>query len=60
MWLSWVLRGADGTLLYPMGKDAIGQILYTPSGRMSCEIMRAGASLADFDARTIDKPEQGA
>jgi len=32
-----------------MGKDVVGQIVYTPSGRMSCEMMRSGASLADFE-----------
>ena len=47
--VSWIMRGEDGTLQYPMGKDVVGQIVYTPSGRMSCEMMRAGASLADFE-----------
>jgi hypothetical protein len=46
--LSWELRGDDGTVKYPMGSDAIGQIVYTPSGRMSCEMMRPGAKLDDF------------
>jgi hypothetical protein len=46
--ISWVLRGDDDTLQYPMGKDVIGQIVYTPSGRMSCEMMRQGISLEDF------------
>ena len=46
--ISWILRGEDGTLQYPMGMDVVGQIVYTPSGRMSCEIMRAGAKLDDF------------
>ena len=46
--VSWVLQGDDGTLRYPMGKDAVGQIVYTPSSRMSCEMMRPGAKLEDF------------
>src|SRR5688572_6915820 len=33
-----------------MGKEAIGQIIYTPSGRMSCEIMKPGAKPEDFVA----------
>ena len=46
--ISWVLRGDDGTLQYPMGKDVVGQIVYTPSGRMSCEIMKSTPKLEDF------------
>ena len=48
--VSWVLRGDDGKLQYPMGMDVVGQIVYTPSGRMSCEIMRRGTTLDDFAA----------
>jgi hypothetical protein len=40
-----------------MGKNVVGQIVYTPSGRMSCEMMRPDISLGDFDALG---PKEGA
>jgi hypothetical protein len=40
-----------------MGRHVVGQILYTPSGRMSCEMMRPDISLDDFDALG---PKEGA
>ncbi len=39
---SWVNRGSDGSLSYPMGEQAEGQIIYTASGRMSAHLMRPG------------------
>jgi hypothetical protein len=33
----------DGTVEYPLGPDAIGQIVYTENGRMSAQLMRSGA-----------------
>ena len=49
---SWVNRGSDGSVSYPMGEQAMGQITYTASGRMSAHLMRpgrtaSGASNAD-------------
>ena len=32
----------DGSTEYPLGPDAIGQIVYTASGRMSAQLMRPG------------------
>jgi hypothetical protein len=32
----------DGSVEYPLGPDAIGQIVYTASGRMSAQLMRPG------------------
>jgi hypothetical protein len=32
----------DGTVEYPLGPDAIGQIVYTENGRMSAQLMRSG------------------
>jgi Lipocalin-like domain len=32
----------DGGIDYPLGPDAIGQIMYTASGRMSAQLMRPG------------------
>jgi hypothetical protein len=32
----------DGTVEYPLGPDAIGQLVYTESGRMSAQLVRPG------------------
>ena len=32
----------DGTVDYPLGPDAIGQLVYTDSGRMSAQLVRPG------------------
>jgi hypothetical protein len=34
----------DGTVLYPLGPDAIGQLVYTENGRMSAQLLRPGPS----------------
>ena len=36
-----VSRTADGDVVYPFGRDAVGYITYTPDGRMSVSIMSA-------------------
>lgn len=38
--LSWNIRDADGTLSYPLGEEAIGQLSYDASGRMSAQLVR--------------------
>ena len=38
--LSWENRDADGHISYPLGKDAVGYIMYNPDGYMSVAIMR--------------------
>ena len=35
-------QAPDGTVSYPMGRDAVGWIMYTPGGHMSVQIMRPG------------------
>ncbi|MDQ3894581.1 MAG: lipocalin-like domain-containing protein [Actinomycetota bacterium] len=37
--LSWENRAADGRVTYPLGKDAVGYIIYTDDGYMSVAIM---------------------
>src|SRR6478672_4647968 len=37
----WENRDADGTVAYPMGRDAQGYIMYNPDGYMSVIITRA-------------------
>lgn len=38
----WTTHHADGTKDYPFGTDAVGQIMYTAEGYMSCHLMRGG------------------
>ena len=45
-----VSRTADGDVVYPFGRDAVGYITYTPDERMSVSIMSADrASFAGED-----------
>jgi hypothetical protein len=39
--LSWENRSADGTIDYPLGREAMGLIIYTEDGYMSVAIGRA-------------------
>ena len=39
--ISWENRSADGRISYPVGKDAVGYIMYNPDGYMSVAIMRS-------------------
>ena len=51
----------DGTVEYPLGPDAIGQLVYTDSGRMSAQLARAGQPAAGSeDARTATGEEAAA
>jgi hypothetical protein len=38
--VSWENRSADGEISYPLGKDAVGYIMYNPDGYMSVAMMR--------------------
>lgn len=38
--ISWEERDGEGRVSYPLGPDAIGQIMYTQDGRMSAQLMR--------------------
>jgi Lipocalin-like domain len=40
----WSLVYEDGREEFPMGPDALGYILYTPTGQVSATIMRADRS----------------
>jgi len=44
---------ADGTAIYPYGKDAIGRIVYDAHGQMAVQIMRPGG--LPFRANDITK-----
>jgi hypothetical protein len=39
--LSWENRSAEGTISYPLGRQAVGLIVYTDDGHMFVAIMRA-------------------
>jgi hypothetical protein len=39
--LSCELRSSDGEVSYPMGRDAVGYIMYSADGTMSVAFMRA-------------------
>src|ERR671912_2966780 len=45
--ISWENRGADGQISYPLGKDAMGYIMYTQDGYMFVAIM--GSDRGRFD-----------
>jgi hypothetical protein len=46
--LLWENRAGDGTISYPLGRDAVGLIIYTDDGYMSVAIM--GAARPSFAA----------
>jgi len=48
--VSYEQRKADGSVSYPMGKDALGLLSYDADGRMAAQLMRRGRPL--FSSRT--------
>ena len=42
--VSYETQDADGNIVYPLGKDAKGFIMYNPDGYMSAQIMATGTS----------------
>jgi hypothetical protein len=50
--LSYEAHGSDGSVSYPLGRDAVGYIMYTDDGYMSVDMMASGRrSYADGDLR---------
>jgi hypothetical protein len=43
----WTTFHKDGTADYPFGRDAVGQIMYSADGHMTCHLMRANRPLLD-------------
>jgi hypothetical protein len=37
--VSYEYREPDGTMRYPLGKGAVGRIIYSPGGRMAVQVM---------------------
>lgn len=42
--VSMTVYRADGSAIHPMGADAVGQIMYSANGFMSCHLMEANRS----------------
>ena len=57
--ISWVNRGSDGSVSYPMGEQAEGQIIYTASGRMSAHLMRPGRTASGTSTGSSQAIQQG-
>lgn len=59
--LSCIERGSDGSILYPMGPDGIGQLIYDRAGRVSAQMMQQGQRrFADADLRHATDEEKAA
>jgi hypothetical protein len=53
---SLIVKAGNGTTSYPFGEQAKGQIVYTPSGRMSAQLMRPDTDVtrfADLDGMSV-------
>lgn len=42
--VQWQIHGTNGSISYPLGEDAVGQLMYGADGRMSAQLMRSGQS----------------
>jgi hypothetical protein len=59
--VSWEAHDATGAITYPLGEDAIGQISYDASGRMSAQLMRQHqARFASEDWQQASEQEKAA
>lgn len=53
----WTTFHADGSRDYPFGRDAIGQIMYSADGHMTCHLMTAGRARLD-EERILDVSDE--
>jgi hypothetical protein len=51
-------RTARGSVLYPLGEDAVGQAIFTESGYMSGQLMRQNRSDFASDNQALGTPEE--
>jgi hypothetical protein len=59
--LSCIERRSDGSILYPMGPDGIGQLIYDRAGRVSAQMMQQGRRrFAGEDLRHATDEEKAA
>lgn len=57
--VSWFETRPDGTIDYPLGEDAAGQILYTADGHVSAQLVRRNlARFAEEDLRKATEAER--
>jgi Lipocalin-like domain len=53
----YIAEGPDGAIVYPLGPDATGYIMYTPDGHMSATIMRPARPKFNSADLTGGEPE---
>ncbi len=53
--VSWEACDAQGAVTYPLGPDAVGQIMYAANGLMSAQIMRNGQARFENDKPTAEE-----
>jgi hypothetical protein len=59
--VTWEQIHEDGTNQYPLGPDAVGQLMYTPEDRVSAQLVRAGQPwFANDDWQAADAEEMQA
>ena len=57
--VQWQIEEEDGSISYPLGEDAIGQLAYGPDGRMSAQLTRRSqAHLSKNDWRQAADSEK--
>lgn len=55
--LSFESRDSNGNVSYPLGKEAVGYLMYTEDGYMSVSIMKADRAKTGVEAPLLAKPE---
>lgn len=56
--IQWQIEEANGSIGYPLGEEAVGQLTYTPDGRVSAQLMRSGQaplSTKDWRKATVNE-----
>jgi hypothetical protein len=57
--IRWHIEEMNGSISYPLGEDAIGQLSYGSDGRMSAQLTRRSpAHLSNNDWRKVDAGEK--
>jgi len=56
--VSYQVSGADGSVVYPMGQDVDGLIMYVPDGHMSANLMVPGRAAYTGGAAASATPAQ--
>jgi hypothetical protein len=56
--VSWQSFSDDGSVHYPLGENAVGQLLYDGTGRVSAQLVRAEQERFDSDDWRKAKPDE--